>query len=238
MSQEGLFPRAAGSVETIAPGAVLLPGFLTLDEQRALADRCRALGSGPVGWYRPTVRGGGRMRVEMLCLGRHWNPLTYRYEALRADRDGAPAPPLPEDLADLARRAAATAGMTIAPDICILNHYDREGRMGVHQDKDEQPDTLAAGIPVVSISVGDTARFLFGGLRRRDPVQTIRAAVGRRLRVRRPRPAPLPRRLTHRPRHGARRARPDGTVQSDVQAGPGMGPVLMNQSETLQSPTP
>jgi alkylated DNA repair protein (DNA oxidative demethylase) len=45
--------------------------------------------------------------------------------------------------------------------------------MGLHQDKDESPESIAAGIPVVSISLGDTARFLFGGVRRREPVQAI-----------------------------------------------------------------
>jgi alkylated DNA repair protein (DNA oxidative demethylase) len=45
--------------------------------------------------------------------------------------------------------------------------------MGLHQDKDESSESLSAGLPVVSISLGDTARFLFGGLRRRDPVETI-----------------------------------------------------------------
>jgi alkylated DNA repair protein (DNA oxidative demethylase) len=45
--------------------------------------------------------------------------------------------------------------------------------MGVHQDKDESPASIAGGIPVVSLSLGDTARFLFGGLKRRDPVQSL-----------------------------------------------------------------
>ena len=45
--------------------------------------------------------------------------------------------------------------------------------MGLHQDKDESAQSLAAGVPVVSISLGDTARFLFGGVRRRDPVETL-----------------------------------------------------------------
>ena len=45
--------------------------------------------------------------------------------------------------------------------------------MGLHQDKDEGPESLAAGIPVVSVSIGDTARFLFGGLKRRDPIEPI-----------------------------------------------------------------
>ena len=45
--------------------------------------------------------------------------------------------------------------------------------MGLHQDKDESERSIAAGLPVVSVSLGDTARFLFGGLRRRDPVETV-----------------------------------------------------------------
>jgi alkylated DNA repair protein (DNA oxidative demethylase) len=45
--------------------------------------------------------------------------------------------------------------------------------MGLHQDKDESAESIAAGHPVVSFSIGDTARFLFGGLRRRDPVEKL-----------------------------------------------------------------
>ena len=50
--------------------------------------------------------------------------------------------------------------------------------MGLHQDKDESAASITAGLPVVSISLGDTAQFLFGGLRRRDPVTTIPLASG------------------------------------------------------------
>lgn len=150
-----------------------LKKYVPLDEQRALAARCRAIMEGPVGGYVPTVRGGGRMRVRMVCLGRHWNPLTYRYETTRADHDHAPVPPLPADLAALAARSAAAAGFGFQPDICLINWYGPDGRMGLHQDKDESRASLDAGLPVVSISIGETARFLFGGLRRRDPVESI-----------------------------------------------------------------
>jgi alkylated DNA repair dioxygenase AlkB len=55
-----------------------------------------------------------------------------------------------------------------------MNWYDAaEGKMGLHQDKDEGHDSIAAGLPVVSISLGDTARFLFGGTRRRDPIEPL-----------------------------------------------------------------
>src|SRR5207237_10766449 len=87
--------------------------------------------------------------------------------------DECPVPRRPDNLARLAGEIAQSAGMTLRPDLCILNYYDGDGRMGLHQDKDESARSLAAGLPVVSISLGDTARFLFGGLRRKDPVEAI-----------------------------------------------------------------
>ncbi len=155
----------------IGPGAFHLQRYLTVADQRALADQCRALVDGVVPAYVPVVRGGGRMHVRMLCLGRHWNGQTYTYETTRSDFDNLPAPPLPDNLQQLARDIARSTGMTLDPDLCILNYYDAEGRMGLHQDKDESERSIAAGLPVVSVSLGDTARFLFGGLRRKEPVE-------------------------------------------------------------------
>ena len=155
----------------IAPGAVHLPGYLTLADQRTLVDQCRALLDGDVPAYVPIVRGGGHMHVRMLCLGRHWNGKTYRYETHRTDHDSLPAPPLPAGFTKLARDIARSAGMALDPDLCILNYYGVDGRMGLHQDKDESARSLEAGLPVVSVSIGDTARFLFGGLRRKEPVE-------------------------------------------------------------------
>ena len=157
----------------IAPGAHHLARYLSVDRQRALVDRCRALIDGAVPAYVPIVRGGGQMHVRMLCLGRHWNAKTYQYEAARTDFDGLCVPPLPADLRDLAQEVAAAAGMRIDPDLCLINYYGPDGRMGLHQDKDEGAASLAAGIPVVSVSVGDTARFLFGGLKRRDQIEAL-----------------------------------------------------------------
>jgi alkylated DNA repair protein (DNA oxidative demethylase) len=163
---------------TVAPGAVWLKECLALDEQRALVERCRALMDGPAGGYTPTVRGGGKMRVRMMCLGRHWNPLTYTYTATRTDHDDAPVAALPGEWVALASSLAAAAGFVFRPDICLINFYGADGRMGLHQDKDESPASLAAGYPVVSISLGDTARFQFGGFTRREPVESLRLESG------------------------------------------------------------
>lgn len=163
---------------TVARGAVWLKGWLSVDEQRALVERCHAVMNGPAGGYVPTVRGGGKMHVRMVALGRHWNAMTYRYEASRSDYDNEPVAPVPGEWIALATRAAAAAGFAVTPDIALVNFYDAEGRMGLHQDKDEGVDSIAAGTPVVSISLGDTARFLFGGLKRRDPVAALMLESG------------------------------------------------------------
>lgn len=162
----------------VAPGAFHVSGALSLEVQRALVEACRTLIDGPVPAYVPTVRGGGTMHVRMLCLGRHWNGATYTYEPTRTDFDGLPVPPVPPTFRALARLCAESVGMTLDADICILNYYDADGRMGLHQDKDESERSLAAGLPVVSISLGDTAQFLFGGLRRRDPVEKLTLRSG------------------------------------------------------------
>src|SRR5580765_4059136 len=105
----------------VAAGAVHLKGRLSLAEQRVLVDACRSLVDGDVPAYVPVVRGGGKMHVRMLCLGRHWNGRMYRYEESRSDYDQLPVPPLPAAFRDLARDVAASAGMGLDPDLCILN---------------------------------------------------------------------------------------------------------------------
>jgi DNA alkylation damage repair protein AlkB len=118
------------------------------------------------------------MSVAMLCLGKHWNGLTYEYEDVRSDFDGLAVPAIPARFMDIARAAAAEAGFEMRTDLCIMNYYTAEARMGVHQDKDERPDTIAAGIPIVSVSLGDAARFVVGGLKRRDQTRPLMLRSG------------------------------------------------------------
>ena len=160
-------------VNEIGAGAFHVVGYLSMARQGALASLCQTLLDGDVPGYVPVVRGGGQMHVRMLCLGRHWNGLKYQYESSRSDFDGRAVPPLPDEMRQLAADIARSVGMSLDADLCILNYYGPEGRMGLHQDKDETARSLAAGLPVVSISIGDSARFLFGGPRRRDPVEAL-----------------------------------------------------------------
>jgi len=68
---------------------------------------------------------------------------------------------------------SGAAGMILEPDIVIVNRYAAGGQLGLHQDKDERPETIARGIPVVSLSLGDTAEFVIGGPKRSDPRQPV-----------------------------------------------------------------
>jgi DNA alkylation damage repair protein AlkB len=157
----------------IYPGTIHLRGHLGLEQQQALIQRCRELGNKRAGFYTPEVRGGAYMRIQMVCLGRHWNPKSYKYETTRSDYDGLPVQELPADLRELACQAAREAGMQIEPDVCLINYYGEAGRLGLHQDKDERPETIESGIPVVSLSLGDSAKFRIGGLKRKDPFKTV-----------------------------------------------------------------
>lgn len=155
-----------------------LPAFLSVHEQRWLAAEALAVINGPTGGFVPVVRGGGRMHVRMTCLGHHWNALTYRYGSARDDFDGRPVASVPSSWQVIACRAASEAGFTFTPDICIVNLYGEDGRMGLHRDAGESQESLARGAPVVSLSLGATARFLFGGDRRRDPVEALMLESG------------------------------------------------------------
>jgi DNA alkylation damage repair protein AlkB len=162
----------------LEPGLFLFQHFLPPVEQRQIWTMCRALAEGPVPMYTPTVRGGRKMSVGMLCLGRHWNALTYAYGEARTDFDGLAVPPIPQEFQHVAVSAAERAGFTMRADLCIMNFYDQDSRMGVHQDKDERRETIEAGVPIVSVSLGDTARFVVGGLVRKEPMRPLMLRSG------------------------------------------------------------
>jgi alkylated DNA repair protein (DNA oxidative demethylase) len=145
----------------LAPGAVHVPDWLTLDRQRQLVRACREWASEGPGIRAAVMPNGTRMSVRSVCLGWHWYP--YRYSRTRDDQDGSPVAPFPEWLGDLGRKAVAAAygaperARTYRPDIALINHYGEGAKMGLHRDSDEQaPD------PVVSFSIGAACVFRFG----------------------------------------------------------------------------
>ncbi len=147
----------AGTVE-IAPGAVHVPGWLSLERQSYLVEQFRTWAAGPVPPTAAKVR-GHEMSVRTVCLGWHWQP--YRYTREASNVNGRRVLAMPSWLAALGREALTAVGDPDAaayePDTALVNYYDAAAKMGMHQDKDEV--SLA---PVVSLSVGDTCRFRFG----------------------------------------------------------------------------
>jgi DNA oxidative demethylase len=153
---DSLFSRPPTEV---APGAVHVPDYLTLEQQQRLVDACREWARGPVPMRHTKLPSGGVMSVQTVCLGWHWLP--YRYSRTADDVDGAPVAPFPDWLGDLGREALHAAYGTphpdYSPDAALINFYDDAAKMGLHQDKEER-----AGAPVVSLSIGDTCVFRFG----------------------------------------------------------------------------
>jgi alkylated DNA repair protein (DNA oxidative demethylase) len=159
-----LFAREIGDEreepEKLAEGAFLLRGFaLALEgELRAAVDGIAAAAP----FRRMLTPGGRRMSVAMTNCGEFgWitDQRGYRYDALDPD-SRRPWPAMPGVFLDLAARAAAAAGYPrFVPDACLINRYEPLARMSLHQDRDEKD--FAA--PIVSVSLGLPAVFLFGG---------------------------------------------------------------------------
>jgi DNA oxidative demethylase len=145
----------------IAPGAVHVPGWLSVDQQRQIVDACREWARHPVPIRAARLPGGHVMSVQTVCLGWHWRP--YRYSRTADDVGGGAVAPFPSWLGDLGRAALAdaygslAAGRDYQPDVALINYYSGDARLGMHQDKDEQTDE-----PVVSLSIGDACLFRFG----------------------------------------------------------------------------
>lgn len=149
---------SARSASTVTPadGFRLWPGALDREVQVALlGDVLRALEKAPL--YRPTTRAGRPFSVRMSNMG----PLGwvsdrggYRYQA-QHPVTGRPWPPIPQFLLGL---WTSLTEHERSPDACLINVYDADARMGLHQDRDEADLTS----PVLSISLGDTAVFRLG----------------------------------------------------------------------------
>jgi len=158
----------------VAPGVAYWPAYFDPIEQAALRQEVLArVEQAP--FYRPAMPGSGKpLSVEMTNFG----PLGwitdqakgYRYEPTHPVT-GAPWPEIPDILLAL---WADEAGYPAPPEACLVNLYRADTRMGLHCDQDEEPKDA----PVLSVSLGDTALFRFGGLSRRDPTRTLKLASG------------------------------------------------------------
>ncbi len=153
-------------------GFRLFPAALDASAQAALVEAVLAA-EAVAPFYRPVTPGGKAMSVRMTNLGPlGWmtDAAGYRYQPGHPET-GLPWPAMPPVLLDLWERLA---GGTALPDACLVNFYDDEARMGLHQDKDEADFSQ----PVLSVSLGDTALFRLGGTSRKDPTRSFRLASG------------------------------------------------------------
>ncbi|MED6206179.1 hypothetical protein PIB30_024474 [Stylosanthes scabra] len=125
-------------VVTLRPGMILLKKYISVSEQVTIVEKCRELGRGSGGFYQPGYGDeegeGAKLRLKMMCLGKHWDPLSTHYTDHRPS-DGAKPPEIPPEFHRFVREAMAHADTLhpITPDICIVNFYSQNGRLGLHQ---------------------------------------------------------------------------------------------------------
>jgi alkylated DNA repair protein (DNA oxidative demethylase) len=159
----------------MAEGAVLLRGFANTVEADLIADLRDIVEQAP---FRHMVTPGGyQMSVAMTnCGGVGWvtDRSGYRYDA-NDPETRRPWPAMPPSFRELAEQAANHAGFGgFSPDACLINRYQPGARMSLHQDKDEHD----FGAPIVSVSLGLPAIFLFGGLKRSNKPRRFRLEHG------------------------------------------------------------
>src|SRR5215468_9275341 len=161
--------------EWLEEGAMLLRGF-AVSEAPLLVEEAERVAQAAA-FRRLITPGGYTMSVAMTNCGRvGWvsDRTGYRYDPVDP-QTGIPWPPIPAAFADLAARAAAVGGFTqYDPDDCLINRYTAGAKLSLHQDRDEKD----AWSPIVSVSLGLPAVFMWGGKRRSDPVRRLSLESG------------------------------------------------------------
>lgn len=168
-----LFERLAETEpcnEPLGDGAAVLRRFALPREKEILSALHDVAAKAP--FRHMTTPGGYRMSVAMTnCGPLGWvsDKTGYRYQAVDPDT-GARWPEMPEAFLELAESAAAEAGFpNFSPDACLINRYEPGAKLSLHQDKDEHDFRQ----PIVSVSLGLPAVFLFGGLKRHEKTARI-----------------------------------------------------------------
>ncbi|MEM6322610.1 MAG: alpha-ketoglutarate-dependent dioxygenase AlkB [Pseudomonadota bacterium] len=152
-------------------GFEIYRGFIGESEQSALVEDVRSIAKeAPL--FSPITRFGKPMRVRMTSAGRYgWysDRRGYRYE--RRHPSGSAWPPIPPRVLALWRQIT---GLERSPDCCLINFYDAEARMGLHQDCDEADFSF----PVLSISLGDDGLFRIGNKERGGTTDAVWLSSG------------------------------------------------------------
>jgi alkylated DNA repair protein (DNA oxidative demethylase) len=168
-------PSVRTEPESLGPGAVLLPGLAAPQTSSLMSAIKWVTARAP--FRNMTTPGGYRMSVAMTnCGAAGWvsDPSGYRYDAVDPD-SGLRWPAMPSAFSNLAADASARAGFPgFAPDACLINRYEPGARLSLHQDKNERDYSA----PIVSVSLGLPAVFLFGGTRRAERARRVPLAHG------------------------------------------------------------
>jgi alkylated DNA repair protein (DNA oxidative demethylase) len=154
----------------LAAGAIVLRALAAAAADDVLGALESVLARAPV--RHMLTPGGQRMSVAMTnCGALGWITDRHGYRYVPADPESGRAwPRMPPEFLRLAGAAAEAAGFPgFLPDACLINRYDPGARLSLHRDEDERD--LSA--PVVSVSLGLPATFLFGGKRRGDPTVKV-----------------------------------------------------------------
>ncbi|KAK9066558.1 hypothetical protein SSX86_013881 [Deinandra increscens subsp. villosa] len=165
--------------EILGPGMILFKNYVSLKDQAEIVNICEKWGAGPGGgFYIPRCQNGEELRLQMMCFGRNWDPIT-RYEK-RFRSDGSEPPAIPSKFISLVETAIQDAQSfldgfpSMRPDVCVANFYSPvHGRLDIHQDRDESSDSLQKGLPVVSISIGDAAHFVYNHTRDENKLDRV-----------------------------------------------------------------
>jgi alkylated DNA repair dioxygenase AlkB len=129
-------------------GMIHLKGYISLRDQVMIVKSCRDVGLGPGGFYQPGYRDGGKLQLWMTCLGKNWDPEARKYGD-NQPFDGAKPPIIPDKFYQLVVKAITDSHSIIqknskasnvenilprmSPDICLVNFYTVNGRLGLHQ---------------------------------------------------------------------------------------------------------
>ncbi|MBA4109386.1 MAG: DNA oxidative demethylase AlkB [Leptothrix sp. (in: Bacteria)] len=157
------------SCTELVEGFFLLPAFI--DKTAPLLAQIELVAA-QAAFRHMQVGGGKRMSVAMTNCGPWgWTSSSAGYQYSRTDPlTQRPWPAMPDSFMSLAQQAAAAAGFDhFEPDACLINRYGSGAALGVHQDRDEQDMDQ----PIVSVSIGATASFQLGGLKRSEPLRTL-----------------------------------------------------------------
>jgi alkylated DNA repair protein (DNA oxidative demethylase) len=170
-----LFAAEQCERETLGEGAVILRGFAIAHEAAIFAALQDITTQAP---FRHMITPGGfRMSVAMTNCGAYgWvtDRTGYRYDGMDPD-SGKAWPHMPDAFVQLARDAATSAGFEdFVPDACLINRYEPGARLSLHQDRNERDFSA----PIVSVSLGIPAVFMFGGLRREDKSVRVQLTHG------------------------------------------------------------